>query len=315
MTDHLPDSLNNDLTNNLTIDLKNFKNLNIANIPTRRTLQLPNIELSYLEWHSNKNDNPEKKLLLLHGLADLALVWTSLGDNLASEYHIVAPDMRGHGESSKPKTGYSFQETINDLEALMQHLGWEKAHILGHSWTGKLSTIWAQQHQERFISMILVDPIFIMRVPSIFKLSFPILYRTLETLKGMGPFASLEEAQAQAQTLGKYSGWSALQELVWRAGLYKNTEGQWVSKFTIPARNEIFAEVMDVAGLTSNIEQIPSLFIQSENGVNRMDWQIRPYQKYIKNLRMAKVPGNHWAFLVAPTEFNQTVSQFLAHNF
>ncbi|HBB35287.1 MAG TPA: alpha/beta hydrolase, partial [Cyanobacteria bacterium UBA9273] len=100
----------------------------------RQTLTLPSLQLSYLEWH--QGDEP---LLLLHGLADHALVWSSLGDDLADRYHIVAPDMRGHGESSKPEGNYTFADAIADLEALMEYLGWSSAHVVGHSWTGKLA--------------------------------------------------------------------------------------------------------------------------------------------------------------------------------
>jgi Lysophospholipase len=64
------------------------------------------------------------RLLLLHGLADSAFVWTTLGNYLSNRYHIVAPDMRGHGESSKPETGYTFESAIADLEALMAHLNY-----------------------------------------------------------------------------------------------------------------------------------------------------------------------------------------------
>ena len=79
-------------------------------MPIRQTLDLPDIQLSYLEW--NQGQTP---LLLLHGLADHGLVWSSLGDYLGSNYHIVAPDLRGHGESSKPDQGYTFDDHIADL--------------------------------------------------------------------------------------------------------------------------------------------------------------------------------------------------------
>ncbi|HAG79649.1 MAG TPA: alpha/beta hydrolase, partial [Cyanobacteria bacterium UBA12227] len=125
-------------------------------MPLRQTLSLPDIQLSYLEW--NQGQEP---LLLLHGLADHALVWSSLGDYLANRYHIIAPDMRGHGESSKPENNYTFDCAIADLEALMNHVGWSSAHIIGHSWTGKLAAIWARENPKRLRSMILVDPIFI----------------------------------------------------------------------------------------------------------------------------------------------------------
>ena len=83
----------------------------MAMVPLRQTLSLPDIQISYLEW--NQGNVP---LLLLHGLADHALVWSSLGNYLSEDYHIVAPDMRGHGESSKPDKGYTFTDAIADLE-------------------------------------------------------------------------------------------------------------------------------------------------------------------------------------------------------
>ncbi|MFY7802415.1 MAG: alpha/beta fold hydrolase [Limnoraphis robusta] len=278
--------------------------------PTRKTLQLAEIKISYLEWNSPKNAENSQPLLLLHGLADHALVWKDLGNFLADHYHIIAPDMRGHGNSSKPQNGYRFSEVITDLEALMQHLNWSNAHFLGHSWTGKLLPIWAKQHPEYFRSMILVDPIFITKMPSIFKLTLPIVYRKLDCLKGMGPFSSYEEAEELARQLSQYTAWSPLQQQVFEEGIEQKPDGKWGSKFIIPARNHIFSEVMKVAGLTEKIN-IPTLLIQPEKGVNRMEWQLKPYQKYLTHLKIQQVPGNHWPFLVQPDFFNQTVAEFL----
>jgi haloacetate dehalogenase len=274
-------------------------------LPVRQTLSLPNIQLSYLEWNQGK-----EPLLLLHGLADHALVWSSLGDSLGDRYHIVAPDMRGHGESSKPDRGYTFTDAIADLEALMKHLGWSSAHVLGHSWTGKVAVIWAGQHPERLRSMILVDPIFVWKMPSVMKVTFPFLYRVLPFLQGMGPFATYEDAQQQARQLNLYQGWSSLQQQVFQAGIEQKPDGRWGSKFIIPARDQIFEDVMRVAGFTDPID-IPTLFIQPEKGVNRTNWQLKPYTTYLKNLKICQVPGNHWPFLVQPEAFKQTVEAFL----
>lgn len=278
--------------------------------PIRKSIQVNQIELSYLEWKPEADGNQKTPLLLLHGLADLALVWSSLGNYLSDRYHIVAPDMRGHGESSKPESGYKFEEAIADLEELMAHLNWQSAHILGHSWSGKLACIWARKNPDKFRSIILVDPIFITKMPGILKLSFPILYRTLETLKGMGPFPSFEGAETQARQLGKYTGWTEEQKQVFASSIEEKSDGKWGSKFTVSARNEIFNQVMDVSGLTESIE-VPTLFVQSEKGVNRMEWQMKPYKQYLKNLQIRQIPGNHWAFLVEPEAFNQTVAVFL----
>ncbi len=278
--------------------------------PTRQTFQFSNLQFSYLEWKSVTGSENTQPLLLLHGLADHALVWSNLGNFLADQYHIVAPDLRGHGNSSKPNQGYTFADIIADLEALMQHINWSNAHIIGHSWSGKLAPIWAIKHPEYVRSMILVDPIFITRMPSLFKLTLPIVYRQLDCLKGMGPFDSYEEAEEQAHQLSQYKGWSSLQQEVFQAGLEQKSDGKWGSKFTIPARNKIFEEVMKVAGLTDKID-IPTLLIQPEKGVNRMEWQLQPYKKYLTHLKIQQVPGNHWPFLVQSEHFNQTVAEFL----
>ena len=277
---------------------------------TRKNLNLSEIQLSYLEWQPKENQDKKQPLLLLHGLADSALVWLNLGEYLADKYHIVAPDMRGHGESGKPESGYSFEKTIADLEALIEILNWSSANILGHSWTGKLACIWARKNPEIFKSMILVDPVFIGKMPGLLKVTFPILYRTLETLKGMGPFNSFAEAETQAKELGKYGGWSEFQQMVFQESIEEKADGKWGSKFVVPARNEIFEEMMGVPGLTEYIDE-PTLFIQPEKGLNRSELQIKPYKKYLRNLNLQKISGNHWAFLVEPENFNQRIEEFL----
>ncbi|CAD0218131.1 PcbD [Planktothrix agardhii] len=276
----------------------------------RKTLSLSKINLSYLEWDSGINNSSDTNILLLHGLADQGLVWKQLGEKLSDRYHIIAPDMRGHGESSKPNQGYTFTEVIEDLEILMEHLNWSKAHILGHSWTGKMAAIWAKQNPERFNSLILVDPIFIMKLPGLFKLTLPILYRQLDCLKLIGPFASFEQAENLAKQLAQFSGWSDLQQELFISGMEQKTDGSWGSKFGIAARNEIFEQVMEVPGLTENID-IPTLLIQPEKGVNRMEWQLKPYKQYLTQLEIQRVAGNHWSFLVEAEGFNQTVERFL----
>jgi pimeloyl-ACP methyl ester carboxylesterase len=274
-------------------------------ISERQTLSLPNVQISYLEWNQ-----AQEPVLLLHGLADHALVWSKLGDYLAKSYHVVAPDMRGHGESSKPEKDYSFASAIADLESLMDKVGWSSAHIVAHSWSGKLACIWARQNPSRLKSMVLVDPIFIWKMPSFLKLTFPILYSVLPFLKGMGPFSSYEEAEELARQLNQYQGWTPLQQQVFQAGIEEKADGSWGSKFTTAARDGIFDEVMRVPGLTIPID-IPTLFVQPEKGVNRQEWQLKTYKTYLKNLRVTTAPGNHWCFLTEPEVFKQIVEEFL----
>ena len=280
--------------------------MNEKMIPVRKILLTKDVEISYLEWNQGK-----EPLLLLHGMADNALVWSSLGDYLAADYDIVAPDMRGHGESSKPDQDYTFDSAIADLEALMDSLGWTNAHIVSHSWSGKLAAIWARKNPARLKSITLVDPIFIWKMPNILKLTFPLLYKVLPFLKTMGPFASYEEAEEKIKQLSQFKGWSPEQQQVFEAGIEQKPDGSWGSKFTIAGRDGIFDAVLEVPGFIDPVDT-PALFIQPEKGVNRQDWQIKPYKTNLKNLTFKKVSGNHWPFLTQPEEFNQTVAEFLS---
>ncbi|MBT9312615.1 alpha/beta fold hydrolase [Leptothoe kymatousa] len=272
----------------------------------RKTVFLNRINLSYLDWETDG-----EPILLLHGLADHALGWSAVADQLAQTYQPIAVDMRGHGQSDKPDGGYDFDTVVNDLVQLMDHLGWAKAHIVGHSWSGKVATYWATRQPERFLSMVLVDPIFVYGMPGIFRLTFPLFYGTLPFLKGMGPFETWDDAIDQGKRMKQYRAWNDLQAAVFRESLEEKRDGKIGSKFTLEARDGIFDAVLRVPGLIGDI-QVPSLFMQPEAGVNRFDWQLKPYRKYLKNLATETIPGNHWAFLVEPDAFYQSLSKFLA---
>lgn len=269
-------------------------------------LQLPGLHLSYLEWNQGR-----EPLLLLHGMADHSLVWVQLGEFLQDHYHILAPDLRGHGNSSKPLSGYRCADIIADLEALMAHRGWSSAHVIAHSWSAKVAAVWAKQRPKMIRSLVLVDPFFINPIPRWLRPTFPLLYRILPFLKMLGPFETYEQAKQQAQQLKQYDGWSDWQQAVFETSIEQKLDGRWGSKFVVQARDEIFADVMEVAGLTTAIA-IPTLFIQPERGLNRTAWQLKPYRTYLKNLKLTQVPGHHWCFLVEPIAFNQAIATFLA---
>jgi pimeloyl-ACP methyl ester carboxylesterase len=280
----------------------------------RHTLKLADVDISYLQWRSQG-----EPVLLLHGLGDCAAVWVGLmealsnGSNVEQQYQCVAVDLRGHGDSGKPAIGYRAQDIIGDLNALITNLGWQSAHVIAHSWSAKVAAIWAQQEPQRFKSLTLVDPAFINKMPGWMAITFPLFYRILPFLKMLGPFASYEAAQQQAQQLKQYRGWQELQQVAFAMAIEQKTDGNWGSKFVVQARDQVFAEFVQVPGLTQAID-LPTLLLIPEQGLNRTDWQLKPFDRYVTNLQRQSIPGNHWAFLVEPAAFNQAVIEFLAQN-
>ncbi len=88
-------------------------------------------------------------IVLIHGSTiDSHTDWDSLIPALAKEYKVFALDCRGHGRSNNPRMSYSFKELSDDVAAFVRALGYEKAHIIGHSNGGNVALLTAVEHPE-----------------------------------------------------------------------------------------------------------------------------------------------------------------------
>ena len=82
-------------------------------------------------------------LLLLHGHPETHVTWHKVAGELAKDYTVVLPDLRGYGDSSKPEGGessrnYSFQAMALDQVEVMRHLGFEQFFVAGHDRGGRV---------------------------------------------------------------------------------------------------------------------------------------------------------------------------------
>ncbi|MFT2214730.1 alpha/beta fold hydrolase [Rhizobium giardinii] len=101
----------------------------------KRTVVLPNgLRLAYVEL-GDPNGVP---ILLLHGFTDSARSWSLTAPYLATGFRVVAPDLRGHGNSDKPDGCYTIPEMANDVRLLMVALDLAPCHVVGHSLGGRL---------------------------------------------------------------------------------------------------------------------------------------------------------------------------------
>jgi haloacetate dehalogenase len=73
-------------------------------------------------------------LMVLHGFPQTHMMWHAVAPRLAAHFTVIAPDLRGYGASSKPQgtENYSFREMAADQLGLMQHLGFDQFHLVGH---------------------------------------------------------------------------------------------------------------------------------------------------------------------------------------
>lgn len=95
-------------------------------------------------------------VIFVHGHTLDRRMWDSQVELLKDKYHIIVPDMRGYGLSSDPTDGYQFTHA-DDILALMDSLGIEKAHIVGLSMGGYAAGDIIALHPERLLSCVMVS--------------------------------------------------------------------------------------------------------------------------------------------------------------
>lgn len=101
-------------------------------------------------------------LVLLHGNPQTHAMWHMVAPELARSYTIVAPDLRGYGQSFKPPptadhASYAKREMARDIVELMQSLGHEKFLVAGHDRGGRVAHRLAIDHPECVLRLAILD--------------------------------------------------------------------------------------------------------------------------------------------------------------
>lgn len=96
-------------------------------------------------------------LVLLHGIARSSSTWEDVASRLRDRYTVVAPDLLGHGESSKRRGDYSLGAHASLLRDLLGALGHERGTLVGHSLGGGVALQFAYQFPERCERLVLVS--------------------------------------------------------------------------------------------------------------------------------------------------------------
>ena len=96
-------------------------------------------------------------LLLLHGWPEFWLTWQPVMHRLASRFHLIAPDLRGFGESDKPARDWGAEDHAADMLALLEALNIERAGIVGHDVGGAVMQPLARMAPERCRGLFLFD--------------------------------------------------------------------------------------------------------------------------------------------------------------
>ena len=113
------------------------------------------LRLHYLEW-GDRGARPA--IVLLHHVSSHAHTWDAFALAMSRDTHVVALDMRGHGDSEWAGEGhYGTEHFASDVAALVDQLGLERTILLGGSLGGRVALVYAAQHPEHAVALIMED--------------------------------------------------------------------------------------------------------------------------------------------------------------
>jgi pimeloyl-ACP methyl ester carboxylesterase len=185
------------------------------------------VGIAYFDW-----GGAGPPLVLLHGGAGNGRWWDQVARRLAGRFRVLAPDLRGHGDSDKPESGYDLFTIASDALAFAAALGLEQASFAGHAATGKAILLAGALAPEKVSALYPIDPVPPFVVPP-----------TPPPAEGMsrlwvfeaelGPFPSWEAAVEAVRILPQFAGWNDDLAVAFRHGLTTGPTGALSGKMPL----------------------------------------------------------------------------------
>ena len=117
---------------------------------------LGDVTIHYVTAGADLRDRPP--IVLLHGWPQTWYEWRDVIPRLAAHHPVIAPDLRGLGDSSRPLDGYDKRTVAGDVHRLLaEHLGLEWWHGVGHDWGGPVTFALGAWHPGAMLTMTIID--------------------------------------------------------------------------------------------------------------------------------------------------------------
>jgi pimeloyl-ACP methyl ester carboxylesterase len=122
--------------------------------PKSMQVSVNGLDLHYLDW-GNAGAPP---VVCVHGYTSSAEAFNALARHFHDRFHIVAPDVRGHGESAwSPDGAYQYRDQVGDLAEFVDKLGLTTFTLIGTSMGGIIAMAFAAAHAARLVGLVIND--------------------------------------------------------------------------------------------------------------------------------------------------------------
>lgn len=268
---------------------------------TSRFVEVNGTRLHYLDYGTQGR----RPMVCVHGGQAHAHWFDFVAPGFTPDYHVLAPDLRGHGDSAwaDPQT-YSFETHAEDLNAFLEKLDLKDVVLIGHSMGGMISLMYAAQHPGRVGKLVIVDSTMLMPMDRVTRM------REFSARPGKN-YATQDELIARYR-LEPAQSRQADPQVVHRMAIYsgrKNDEGQWQHK----ADRRVYVNFRQVPGvpLWERIK-VPALVIKGGHSKRFGDDVLAEVRARAPQVQHAVVPASdHHITLENPAGFVEAVRKFL----
>lgn len=268
--------------------------MSLNRTPTSHSYFSKRLRLHYLDW-GNEDAPP---LLMVHGNRDHCHNWDWMADRLADDYHVLAPDLRGHGDSQwNLGSAYAISEFVYDIAQLVHQTKTAPVRIVAHSLGGGVSLQYAGTFPDEVVKLVTIEgygrPPHIEIPPARDRLRGWIA-RGRE-IAGRTPrrYGSLEDCLARMQEANPHLSPEQARHLTIH-GTNQNEDGSYSWKFDtyvyLHAPSDFTSD--DVASLWAEIA-CPVLLISGAES-----WAVRSGDDFVRQFRDARheivADAGHW---------------------
>jgi len=284
--------------------------------PTSNTYISQRLKLHYLDW-GNPDASP---LLLLHGGRDHCRNWDWVAEHLREDWHIIAPDLRGHGDSEWSNDGqYNIAAYIYDVAQLIHQLKLAPLAIIGHSLGGNIALRYSGIYPENVTRLIAIEGLGPTPEAPANGTSPSVdarLRSWIDRERGLATrlprrYRSLDEALARMQEVNAHLSRDQAMHLT-RHGISQNEDGTFSWKFDnyLRVRSPYDLPPQEVQSLWSSIS-CPVLLVCGEES-----WASNPAQdgraQFFRDAEVVSFArAGHWVHHDRLEDFTATAKRFL----
>lgn len=277
--------------------------------PASLFLHVNGVSVHYLDW--GRGGPPA---VLVHATGFCARVWAPYAQRLGSSFHVIAPDMRGHGDSDKPAGPYRWQDLGADLAGLLDALDLRGALLMGHSAGGTAAVVAAAERPGRVSRLVLLEPTILLSRRA--RTGEPGPQMAQRARRRRAVWDGREQMAQAYRTRETFAGWDEVSFRAYVEGCTADRADGTVGLKCPPEIEAQFYENREAFDPWPYVQGLacPTLVVLGEKGVPLGSEPVKRWRALRPQDTVLSVPGSsHFVPQEKPHEVVEAVRGFLGH--